>query len=73
MALGTAAGLVAYSVIGFYVAALVSATVSMVVVLIASRLWPDDFDWRRLATEQPAERAASLGGMVAPADEGVAS
>jgi len=49
MVLGTASGLLAYWTIGFYVAALSSAAVSMVVVLAATRLRPDAFEWRRLA------------------------
>ncbi|MEJ2463529.1 MAG: sodium:solute symporter family protein [Candidatus Thiodiazotropha sp.] len=48
MVLGTAAGLTAYFQIGFYVAALVSAAVSMSVVLIATWSRPDDFDWQSL-------------------------
>jgi len=47
MMLGTMFGLVAYFTIGFYVAALVSAVVSMLVMLPA--LWlPDRFDWADL-------------------------
>lgn len=49
MGLGTLGGLIAYHVIGFYVAALVSAAVSMAVVLAMTRLRPDDFDWTVLA------------------------
>ncbi|MEZ4215282.1 MAG: sodium:solute symporter family protein [Myxococcota bacterium] len=46
---GTAAGLVAYFAIGFYVAALASAAVSMLAVWLAARIAPGDFDWSRLA------------------------
>jgi Na+/proline symporter len=63
MVLGTASGLVAYYTIGFYVAALVSAAVSMVVVLAASRVWPDRFDWSELAVTAPsAEGAVTASG-----------
>lgn len=49
MILGTALGLYSYFAIGFYVAALVGAFVSMIIV-VAGMVWkPDDFDWRRLA------------------------
>jgi Na+/proline symporter len=50
MVLGTAAGLIAFSTIGFYVAALVSAAVSMSIVLIATWSQPSDFDWQTLNT-----------------------
>jgi Na+/proline symporter len=48
MLLGTAAGLTAYFQIGFYVAALVSAAVSMSIVLVATWSRPADFDWQAL-------------------------
>lgn len=48
MILGTAAGLIAYFEIGFYVAALVSAAVSMSVVIVSTWLWPGDYDWSDL-------------------------
>jgi urea-proton symporter len=51
MVLGTAAGLTAYFQIGFYVAALVSAAVSMCIVLIATWSRPSDFDWQTLDPE----------------------
>ncbi|WP_286831679.1 MULTISPECIES: sodium:solute symporter family protein [Kordiimonas] len=47
MVLGTASGLYAYFTIGFYVAALVSAAVSMLVMLLAFRSEPT-FDWALL-------------------------
>ncbi len=56
MVLGTAAGLVAYFTIGFYVAALVGAAVSMALVLVTTWLWPQPFDWARL-DEGPLEGA----------------
>jgi len=55
MVLGTIGGLIAYRTIGFYVAALVSAAISMAVVLLMTRLRPDAFDWTTLsATADPA-------------------
>lgn len=48
MLLGTGIGLVGYFLIGFYVAALLSAAVSMSLVLLSSWLKPCDFDWGRL-------------------------
>ena len=48
MLLGTAIGLAAYFLIGFYVAALVSALVSMCIVLASTWLAPRDFDWGSL-------------------------
>lgn len=48
MLLGTAIGLAAYFLIGFYVAALVSALVSMCIVLASTWLAPRDFDWGML-------------------------
>lgn len=49
MIAGTVCGLAGYFLIGFYVAALVSAAVSMSIVLLSTWLRPDDFDWARLA------------------------
>jgi Na+/proline symporter len=51
MVVGTAAGLYTYFTIGFYVAALIGATVSMAIVVITSLLWPQEFEWRTLANE----------------------
>ena len=63
MVLGTVAGLVAYNTIGFYVAALVSAAISMLVVIASTRLRPARFDWSLLS--QPslpdATHSASAG------------
>lgn len=52
MVLGTALGLASYFVIGFYVAALVSAFVSMTVVWLAARLRPERFRWADLDPER---------------------
>ena len=51
MVLGSAAGITCYFTIGWYVAALVGAAVSMVVVLASTWLAPRDFDWSRLREE----------------------
>ena len=48
MVLGSLAGLTAYFVIGFYVAALMAAVVSMVVVLLGAWLSKARFDWANL-------------------------
>src|SRR5690606_9172804 len=48
MLLGSASGLWAYFGIGFYVAALVGAAVSMTITLAGTLLWPRDFDWAAL-------------------------
>ena len=58
MLLGTGLGLAAYFLIGFYVAALVSAAVSMAVVLLTTWLWPRGFEWERLDEGRPAESPA---------------
>jgi len=52
MLLGTGAGLAGYFLIGFYVAALISAAVSMTVLLLTTWLAPRDFAWRQLAAGQ---------------------
>ena len=54
MLLGTTAGLVSYFQIGFYVAALVSTATSMLIVLLSTWLWPDNYDWRQLDEGRPA-------------------
>jgi SSS family transporter len=48
MLLGTAIGLSAYFLIGFYVAALVSAAVSMTLVILTTWFAPREFDWSAL-------------------------
>jgi len=48
MLLGSIGGLAAYFAIGFYVAALVGAAISMFVVLLLTWLRPGRFDWRKL-------------------------
>ncbi len=48
MVLGSVSGLIAYFWIGFYVAALVGASVSMLVVLFTTILWPHQFEWEKL-------------------------
>ncbi|SIT65718.1 Na+/proline symporter [Ectothiorhodosinus mongolicus] len=54
MVLGSAAGLWAYFAIGFYVAALVGAAVSMILVLVTTWLWPQRFEWETLKEPPPA-------------------
>jgi len=51
MVVGTVVGLYTYFSIGFYVAALIGATVSMLIVVITSLLWPQDFEWQSLSNE----------------------
>ncbi|WP_455197197.1 sodium:solute symporter family protein [Kaarinaea lacus] len=51
MVVGTVVGLYTYFSIGFYVAALIGATVSMLIVVITSLLWPQDFEWQTLSNE----------------------
>lgn len=51
MLLGTLSGLIAYFQIGFYVAALVSTAVSMLIMLISTWQWPQVFDWQQLRGE----------------------
>jgi Na+/proline symporter len=58
MLLGTGCGLIAYWAIGFYVAALVSALVSMGVVVLSTWLAPSRFDWSILGG--PAARQGAL-------------
>lgn len=48
MLLGSAIGLWTYFAIGFYVAALVGAAVSMIVVLVSTLVAPKQFDWNTL-------------------------
>ncbi len=52
MVAGTLLGLVGYFTIGFYVAALISAAVSMAIVLLSTGLRPQDFDWSTLTGEK---------------------
>jgi Na+/proline symporter len=53
MLLGTAAGLTAYFAIGWYTAALVGATVSMICVVVGTKLAPQHFDFEELAAMRP--------------------
>jgi len=70
MLLGTTSGLVAYFTIGFYVAALVSAAVSMMVVWAASRLSPDAFDWADLSVPVVPGAAEASGAAISSGEEG---
>lgn len=58
MALGSLVGLSSYFIIGFYVAALVGAFVSMVIVLLSTWLWPRDFNWNILQEAHPQEETS---------------
>lgn len=49
MILGSGVGLASYFLIGFYVAALVGAAVSLAVMVLSTWLMPRPFDWGRLA------------------------
>jgi Na+/proline symporter len=61
MFLGTAIGLYSYFNIGFYVAALVSAAVSMSLVLVSTWIAPRQFDWAMLGnTEQRINDVAEV-------------
>lgn len=51
MLAGTGLGLAGYFLIGFYVAALISAAVSMSIVLLTTWLRPADFDWAVLTNK----------------------
>lgn len=53
MLLGIGAGLYSYFAVGFYVAALVGAAVSMSAVLLATLLRPASFEWSALREEHP--------------------
>jgi len=53
MVLGSAAGLYSYFAIGFYVAALTGAAVSMLCVLLGTWLAPREFDWAQLREDHP--------------------
>lgn len=57
MIFGTAAGLVAYGWIGFYVAALVSAFVSMSITILSTWVAPARFNWSALDGGQAQEAA----------------
>ncbi len=65
MLLGSAAGLACYFIIGFFTAALVGATVSMLIVVVGSWLWPGEFSWTSLGElERPDEGTANTGNEV---------
>ncbi|MDT8321228.1 MAG: sodium:solute symporter family protein [Xanthomonadales bacterium] len=59
MVLGTVLGLSAYFLIGFYVAALVSAAVSMAIVLLTTWWAPRPFEWTQL-DPQPIKQRDTL-------------
>jgi len=49
---GTASGLLAFHYIGFYVAALIAAAVSMVITLVSVKLSRQVFDWQQLSEQE---------------------
>ena len=53
MVLGSVAGLYSYFAIGFYVAALVGASVSLVCVVLGMLIRPADFQWADLRESRP--------------------
>ena len=53
MILGSIAGIISYFAIGFYVAALVGAAVSMACVLVGMATRSESFDWHRLSERRP--------------------
>ena len=59
MVSGSAIGLVAYFELGWYTAALIGTAVSMVVVIVSTRLRPAPFDWSRLAGAEAKEAPAA--------------
>ena len=59
MVLGSAAGLYSYFAIGFYVAALVGAAVSMICVIAGMLAGSAQFDWGKLNEPEPAGSKAS--------------
>ncbi len=55
MLIGTACGLTAYFTIGFYVAALTAAAVSMLIVLLGMAVGPEDFEFESLACRESSQ------------------
>ncbi len=55
MVAGSVIGLIAYFQIGWYAASLIGAAVSMLVVIIATKLAPGDFDWKVLDEKSKIE------------------
>jgi hypothetical protein len=62
MILGSVAGLYSYFAVGFYVAALVGAAVSMTLVVTASFLKDGRFDFGDLQEVHPGESLPGSGG-----------
>jgi Na+/proline symporter len=62
MILGSVAGLYSYFAVGFYVAALVGAAVSMTMVIVTSFLRAGEFDFRALQETHPREALPGTGG-----------
>jgi Na+/proline symporter len=53
MVLGTTIGLICYFQIGWYTASLVGAAVSMIVVVVCTYVFPENFSWRTLNEQHP--------------------
>lgn len=60
MVLGSTGGLAAYFLIGFYVAALVGAAVSMLIVLVSTVLRPSAFAWETLREDVPVSTPSTV-------------
>src|SRR5690625_90778 len=58
LVIGSVGGLVAYFLIGSFVAALIGATLSMLTVLLSTWIAPQDFNWEQL-NEKPVRQSAS--------------
>ncbi|MGD8415050.1 MAG: urea transporter, partial [Candidatus Latescibacterota bacterium] len=59
MVVGSLAGLAGYFIIGFYVAALVGAAVSMAIVLLTTLVRPSQFDWIELQEDVVEETTSN--------------
>ena len=59
MVAGSAVGITCYFTVGWYVAALVGAAVSMVIVLATTLAFPHEFHWNRLREEDAPQEVAS--------------
>ncbi|WP_455201261.1 sodium:solute symporter family protein [Kaarinaea lacus] len=58
MILGTAIGLYSYFAIGFYVAALLGALVSMLIVIVSTAFWPQNYDWNELSNNRSVKEVS---------------
>jgi len=60
MILGSLLGLAAYFSLGWYTASLIGAAVSMITVVIASYMYPGDFDWKQLNESEEVEEMKEI-------------